>query len=415
MANNRNIRTYRIGGHCLRLINHSWLEVEAVLPSFIPFSVEQETEPPLLEAVLSPEPAPEEVATLAPTAADGTNVITFDWEEAACTIHRHGEGRHTVLICPRATAPQAAATDNSEKQCTTQEEQRATQEEQSIMQHGEQFFMQCEEQFFMQCEEQFGRSTIYLGSHTESPHTAFILNNFLMMLYAFRSAPYATLLMHASVVAHNGRGYLFLGKSGTGKSTHTSLWLRHIPTTHLLNDDNPIVRIVRTEKPALSTQSAPSTSTSRVLEAQAPSSASSETLISSEASEVTTPLSVSSGASVSSETSDSSIIVYGSPWSGKTPCYRNEQMPIGAFVRLEQAPQNNIRRIGPAHAFAALLPSCSCLKQEPDIQRGIVESVTHLATHCPTFHLRCLPDEAAAQLCQATVTPHRPENTSAAE
>lgn len=51
------------------------------------------------------------------------------------------------------------------------------------------------------------------------------------MLYAFNAARHHTLLMHASVVAtETGKGYLFLGKSGTGKSTHTGLWLQQFST-----------------------------------------------------------------------------------------------------------------------------------------------------------------------------------------
>ena len=38
---------------------------------------------------------------------------------------------------------------------------------------------------------------------------------------------------------------LFQGKSGTGKSTHSGLWLKHIPGCELLNDDNPIVHFNR--------------------------------------------------------------------------------------------------------------------------------------------------------------------------
>ena len=71
----------------------------------------------------------------------------------------------------------------------------------------------------------------------------FGLGNALMITYAFSAAYHRTLLMHASVTMADGKGYLFLGKSGTGKSTHSGLWLRHIPNTELLNDDNPAVRI----------------------------------------------------------------------------------------------------------------------------------------------------------------------------
>ena len=49
--------------------------------------------------------------------------------------------------------------------------------------------------------------------------------------------------VHSSVISLDGRTVLFLGESGTGKSTHTRLWREHIPGARLLNDDSPIIRI----------------------------------------------------------------------------------------------------------------------------------------------------------------------------
>ena len=129
----------------------------------------------------------------------------------------------------------------------------------------------------------------------------FALNNALMLLFAFASAWEGALEMHSSVVMNGGKGYLFLGKSGTGKSTHSSLWLKHIPGTELLNDDNPILK----------------------LEA------------------------------------DGTVRVYGSPWSGKTPCYKAQDVPVGAVVRIRQAPENHIERLSPIQAYASLMASAS--------------------------------------------------------
>ncbi len=42
---------------------------------------------------------------------------------------------------------------------------------------------------------------------------------------AERMPEYDTFLLHGSCVAVDGVGYLFTAKSGTGKSTHTHLWL----------------------------------------------------------------------------------------------------------------------------------------------------------------------------------------------
>lgn len=173
----------------------------------------------------------------------------------------------------------------------------------------------------------------------------FGLNNALMVVYAFASAPYKTLLIHSSVIRQNGKGHLFLGVSGTGKSTHSRLWLKYIEGSELMNDDNPVVRIV-----------------------------------------------------------DGQPRVYGSPWSGKTPCYKNIMAPIGSFVQLQQKPENKIRRASVLEAFASLLPSVSTMKWDKVIYGQICDTISELIRLTPVYYLGCLPDEAAARLCYATVT-----------
>ena len=64
-----------------------------------------------------------------------------------------------------------------------------------------------------------------------------------MVLFAMASSVRSTALFHSAVVSYQGKGYMFLGRSGTGKSTHASLWRRYIEGTELMNDDNPAVRI----------------------------------------------------------------------------------------------------------------------------------------------------------------------------
>ena len=173
---------------------------------------------------------------------------------------------------------------------------------------------------------------------------AFAVNNALMLLFAFTSAPYAALEMHASAVVRGGRGFLFLGKSGTGKSTHSQLWLDHISGTELLNDDNPVLRVV-----------------------------------------------------------DGEVRVYGSPWSGKTPCYKAQDAPVGAIVRLRQAPQNHIERLGTVHAYSSVMASCSGFRAIRALADAQHETLSVVAEQVPCYQLECLPDEAAARLCQETV------------
>ena len=173
----------------------------------------------------------------------------------------------------------------------------------------------------------------------------FALNNSLMLLYAFASATHGILEMHSSVVMNDGKGYLFLGKSGTGKSTHSSLWLKHIPGTQLLNDDNPILRLMP----------------------------------------------------------DGSARVYGSPWSGKTPCYKALDVPAGAVVRIRQAPYNKIEKQPVIQAYASLMASASSFRPFKELADGWHNTLSGLVQVLPCYILDCLPDQAAAELCYKTV------------
>lgn len=171
------------------------------------------------------------------------------------------------------------------------------------------------------------------------------IDNTLMVLYALATAPHGTALFHSAVVSHEGRAYMFLGKSGTGKSTHARLWLNHIEGTDLVNDDNPVVRIDE----------------------------------------------------------QGNFTVYGSPWSGKTPCYRNVSYPVGAIVLLSQAPHNKIRRLKGIQAYAALVPSISGKRWDKKIADGLHHTENSLAKSVAVWHLECLPDEEAAKVCQSNV------------
>ena len=53
-----------------------------------------------------------------------------------------------------------------------------------------------------------------------------------------------TLAIHSSVIEYNNLAYMFLGESGTGKSTHTRLWRECVEGAKLLNDDSPIIRVI---------------------------------------------------------------------------------------------------------------------------------------------------------------------------
>jgi hypothetical protein len=172
----------------------------------------------------------------------------------------------------------------------------------------------------------------------------FGLNNALMLVYAFASSRKDTLLVHASLVRKGDYGYAFIAKSGTGKSTQVSMWLRYIEGCDLMNDDNPIIRII-----------------------------------------------------------DGKPYIYGSPWSGKTPCYRNVKAKLGAVTRIDRAPANSIDKLSPIEAFASFLPSCSSMKWDKEIFGYVCDTVTKVVETTGIYTLHCLPNREAAEVCHAAI------------
>lgn len=151
--------------------------------------------------------------------------------------------------------------------------------------------------------------------------------------------------VHSSAIVCNGRAVLFLGESGTGKSTHTRLWRENIAGAVLLNDDSPFIGFV-----------------------------------------------------------DGRATAFGAPWSGKTPCYKQEHYPIAAIVRLSQAPHNAIRPLRSVHAIGALLPSLTpAFGYDDELQDRMLATLSKIISQVPVYHLECLPDAAAARLSYDTV------------
>lgn len=182
---------------------------------------------------------------------------------------------------------------------------------------------------------------------------AYLSGNWLLRLYRFAmwlgyglmTLPYDTLAIHSSCVVYQDKAVLFLGESGTGKSTHTGLWLKHIEGTFLLNDDSPIIRA-----------------------------------------------------------EDGKIWVYGSAWSGKTPCYKNERYELKACVRLSQAPHNRMRKLSILEAYGAIHPSCAPeFAYDEALYDQVSQTIEQILCKTPFYHLECLPNQDAAKLSCKTI------------
>lgn len=56
---------------------------------------------------------------------------------------------------------------------------------------------------------------------------------------------YDGILLHSSCIVVDGVAYAFSADSGTGKSTHTQLWLKRFgDRAYMLNDDKPAIRLI---------------------------------------------------------------------------------------------------------------------------------------------------------------------------
>ncbi len=163
--------------------------------------------------------------------------------------------------------------------------------------------------------------------------------------YGLMTLPYDTVAVHSSCIVYRDKAVLFLGESGTGKSTHTRLWREELAGATLLNDDSPVLRAV-----------------------------------------------------------DGTVRAYGSPWSGKTPCYRQECHELEACVRLSQAPHNRMTRLSVLQAYGAVHPSCPPeFAYDDHLYDRVSGFIGKLLQAVPFYHLECLPNGEAARLACRTI------------
>jgi len=166
-----------------------------------------------------------------------------------------------------------------------------------------------------------------------------LLNFALWMAFNLIGCSRKTMSIHSSCIVYKEGAILFLGESGTGKSTQSRLWHECHPETMLLNDDGPFLAL-RNDR----------------------------------------------------------YEVFGSPWSGKTPCYRNLHYPIHAIVRVVQAKSNRITTPSNLKKIGIILPSLPpALSKEHEMQSYMLAMVSRLIEEIPVLQLECLPDAGAVE------------------
>ncbi len=147
------------------------------------------------------------------------------------------------------------------------------------------------------------------------------------------------LMIHASAVLYKGDAYLFSADSGTGKSTHTQLWLKAFgDEAQILNDDKPAVRFIGDK-----------------------------------------------------------FYAYGTPWSGKTDFSVNTRANLKGICLIHRAKENSIKRV----EAGAVLPDL--LKQtlrpiDVDKMEKYLKNVDKMLEKIPVYSMGCNMDVEAAHV-----------------
>lgn len=147
---------------------------------------------------------------------------------------------------------------------------------------------------------------------------------------------YNGMMLHSSAVVRDGKTYLFTAACGTGKSTHTRLWLENFPDAYILNDDKPALRL-----------------------------------------------------------ENGKFYAYGTPWSGKTDQNRNIRVELGGICVLRRGVEN---RIAPYSGPAALhdILEQTVRPRDPALMGKLLELLDELMQTVPVWKLECnMKPEAA--------------------
>ena len=156
------------------------------------------------------------------------------------------------------------------------------------------------------------------------------------------------LMLHASCVVVDGMAYLFSAPCGTGKSTHVRLWLELFgDRAFILNDDKPALRV-----------------------------------------------------------KDGEVFVYGTPWSGKDDCSRNERARLGGIAVVKRAEENSIRTIDANSAVFAILNQ-TARSISPQAMAECMETIGQIVSTGKVYELSCNMDISAAKLSYETMSGKR--------
>ena len=167
-------------------------------------------------------------------------------------------------------------------------------------------------------------------------------------VYYRRLIHFNGIMLHASCVVVDGIAYLFSAPSGTGKSTHTSLWLKLFgDRAYILNDDKPAIRVL-----------------------------------------------------------EDGIYVYGTPWSGKHNINRNAKAKFGGICFVNRAPDNSICKMEYNEAFYSIMNQ-TLRSKDPVALAMTMEIIGQIVSTGRVYNLFCNMNISAAELSYQTMCEKR--------
>ena len=172
----------------------------------------------------------------------------------------------------------------------------------------------------------------------EIPYLSFDEHEYMWTCEAFYNEllRHNGMMLHSSCVEKDGFAYLFSARSGTGKSTHTHLWLKNLEGTRIINDD----------KPALIYD-------------------------------------------------DGKWYACGTPFSGKTDENIDVKIPVRAITFLHRSEENTVKKIPPFQAVSLLIEQ-TIKPADRSLAENMLELADLLLREVPVFSLGCnLQDDAA--------------------
>lgn len=156
---------------------------------------------------------------------------------------------------------------------------------------------------------------------------------------------YNGMFLHSSTVVVDGKAYSFSAPCGTGKSTHTNLWLKYFgDRAYIINDDKAAYRKI-----------------------------------------------------------DGKYYVYGTPFSGKNDVNVNTRVELKAVCFIEQAEENSIERIAPDDAVPLLI-SQTVRPSSPQRMIMMCDFLDDFIKSIPVYKLKCNMETDAAKLSYETMS-----------